>query len=271
LATIAVLEVVRILVVHESQWTHGSTGISLPLNIGWTWIVFRNKLNYLIIAFGLFLFVLWISWLIRKARVGHYLLALREQENAARAVGIHTFKMKTFAAVISAMLTSIVGTFHITYLTFIDPASAFSLMLSIQIAMLALIGGLGTIAGPIAGTFLVLPIAEMARVWLSGAGNGFHGLVYGVILVIVVLTIPRGIVGIMGVHVERVIGKFPYLGRKKEETANISTAVGVAVDTDKYSTSNNTVLEAKGLFKNFGGLRATNDVSLILHENEILG
>src|SRR3546814_3179105 len=71
-----------------------------------------------------------------------------------KAVGIATANMKIWAAVISAMLTSIIGTFHITYLTFVDPASAFSLELSIQIAMFALIGGLGTISGPIAGAFL---------------------------------------------------------------------------------------------------------------------
>ena len=65
--------------------------------------------------------------------------------------------MKIIAAVVSAMLTSIVGAFHITYLTFVDPSSAFSLELSVQVAMFALIGGLGTVAGPIAGTFLVLP------------------------------------------------------------------------------------------------------------------
>ncbi|HXE18417.1 MAG TPA: branched-chain amino acid ABC transporter permease, partial [Castellaniella sp.] len=68
LATIAILEVVRLLVIHEESWTGGSSGISLPLSIGWKWMVFRDKTNYLIIAFVLFLLVLWASWVIRKAR-----------------------------------------------------------------------------------------------------------------------------------------------------------------------------------------------------------
>jgi len=67
LATIAILEVVRLLVIHEESWTGGSSGISLPLNIGWAWIVFREKINYVIIAFGLFLLVTWVSWYIRKS------------------------------------------------------------------------------------------------------------------------------------------------------------------------------------------------------------
>ena len=266
LATIAILEVVRLLVIHEESWTGGSSGISLPLNIGWAWIVFREKINYVIIAFGLFVLVTWVSWYIRKSRIGHYLIAIREREDAALAVGIHTVRVKIIAAVVSAVLTSIIGTFHITYLTFVDPSSAFSLELSIQVAMFALIGGLGTVSGPIAGTFLVLPIAELARGWLSSVGNGMHGLIYGLILVAVVLTIPRGLAGAFGPFIERMLARLPYLGtppakRKLADEIRIRNA----------TRSEQPVLKAEGLFKSFGGLRATNDVSLPLNQHEILG
>jgi branched-chain amino acid transport system permease protein len=266
LATIAILEVIRLLVIHEESWTGGSSGISLPLNIGWTWMVFRDKINYVIIAFGLFLLVVWVSWFIRKSRMGHYLIAIREREDAARAVGIHTVKVKIQAAVISAMLTSIIGTFHITYLTFVDPGSAFSLDLSIQIAMFALIGGLGTVSGPIAGTFLVLPAAELARGWLSAVGNGMHGLVYGLILVAVVLTIPRGLAGALGPAIERALARLPYLGRPAPKREFLPEPV-----LPPQARTGMPILKAENLFKNFGGLRATNDVTLTLHENEILG
>jgi branched-chain amino acid transport system permease protein len=293
LASIAILEVCRLLVIHEESWTGGSSGISLPLNIGWKWMVFREKINYVIIAFALFALVLWVSWMIRKSRMGHYLIAIREREDAARAVGIHTVRVKILAAVYSAMLTSIIGTFHITYLTFIDPASAFSLDLSVQIAMFALIGGLGTVAGPIAGTFLVLPIAELARGWLSAVGNGMHGLIYGLILVAVVLTIPRGLAGAFGPAVERLLGRLPYLGKPADRRRagladgatptggqagmaadSFGTAHAVATPTDGAANSRpvgQPILKAEHLHKSFGGLRATNDVSLTLHENEILG
>lgn len=266
LATIAILEVVRLLVIHEESWTGGSSGISLPLNIGWAWIVFREKINYVIIAFGLFVLVTWVSWYIRKSRIGHYLIAIREREDAALAVGIHTVRVKIIAAVVSAVLTSIIGTFHITYLTFVDPSSAFSLELSIQVAMFALIGGLGTVSGPIAGTFLVLPIAELARGWLSSVGNGMHGLIYGLILVAVVLTIPRGLAGAFGPFIECMLARLPYLGtppakRKLADEIRIRNA----------TRSEQPVLKAEGLFKSFGGLRATNDVSLTLNQHEILG
>ncbi|OZI51513.1 branched-chain amino acid ABC transporter ATP-binding protein/permease [Bordetella genomosp. 4] len=266
LATIAILEVVRLLVIHEESWTGGSSGISLPLNIGWTWIVFREKINYVIIAFALFLFVVWVSWFIRKSRVGHYLIAIREREDAALAVGIHTVRVKILAAVVSAMLTSLIGTFHITYLTFVDPSSAFSLDLSIQIAMFALIGGLGTVGGPIAGTFLVLPIAELARGWLSSVGSGMHGLIYGLILVAVVLTIPRGLAGAFGPALGRLMARLPYLGTPKSKPP---MQHGLAhTDTPHRGEP---VLRAEKLFKSFGGLCATNNVSLQLNEREILG
>ncbi|CAM4021860.1 Branched-chain amino acid ABC transporter ATP-binding protein [Bordetella tumbae] len=266
LATIAILEVVRLLVIHEESWTGGSSGISLPLNIGWTWIVFREKINYVIIAFALFLFVVWASWFIRKSRMGHYLIAIREREDAALAVGIHTVRVKILAAVVSAMLTSLIGTFHITYLTFVDPSSAFSLDLSIQIAMFALIGGLGTVGGPIAGTFLVLPIAELARGWLSSVGSGMHGLIYGLILVAVVLTIPRGLAGAFGPALGRLMARLPYLGTPKSKPP---MRHGLAhTDTPHRGEP---VLRAENLFKSFGGLCATNDVSLQLNEREILG
>ncbi len=266
LATIAILEVVRLLVIHEESWTGGSSGISLPLNIGWGWIVFREKINYVIIAFGLFVLVTWVSWYIRKSRIGHYLIAIREREDAALAVGIHTVRVKIIAAVVSAVLTSIIGTFHITYLTFVDPSSAFSLELSIQVAMFALIGGLGTVSGPIAGTFLVLPIAELARGWLSSVGNGMHGLIYGLILVAVVLTIPRGLAGAFGPFIECMLSRLPYLGtpRTKRKLAD-------EIRLRNATRGDQPVLKANGLFKSFGGLRATNDVSLTLNQNEILG
>ncbi len=266
LATIAILEVVRLLVIHEESWTGGSSGISLPLNIGWAWIVFREKINYVLIAFGLFVLVTWVSWYIRKSRIGHYLIAIREREDAALAVGIHTVRVKIIAAVVSAVLTSIIGTFHITYLTFVDPSSAFSLELSIQVAMFALIGGLGTVSGPIAGTFLVLPIAELARGWLSSVGNGMHGLIYGLILVAVVLTIPRGLAGAFGPFIERMLARLPYLG-----TPPAKLKLADEIRIRNATRSEQPVLKAEGLFKSFGGLRATNDVSLTLNQHEILG
>jgi branched-chain amino acid transport system permease protein len=266
LATIAFLEVCRLLVVHFEGVTGGSAGLNVPLNIGLQWMIFREKWAYLAIAFGFLVVTLWISWLIRYSRFGFYLIAVREREDAARAVGINAVKVKIAAAVISAALTSILGSFHAMYLTFIEPSAAFSLELSIQIAMFALIGGLGTVAGPLLGTILVLPAAELSRGWLSALGNGTHGFVYGVVLVLVVLFFPRGLVGHLGGRALALIDRLPGSRHRRPAPGPKQVASRVA------STSRGQpLLVAEGLQKRFGGLLATDNVSLTLHEGEILG
>lgn len=267
LATIAVLEVVRLVAIHQTGLTGGAGGLAAPLNIGLKWMMFREKWVYLIIAFGFLLLTLGVSAYIKQSRLGYYLIAVREREDAARAVGINSVRVKLIAVMVSAFLTSLVGSFQAMYLTFIDPSSAFSLELSIQVAMFALIGGLGTVFGPLVGTVLVLPIAELARGWLSDVGNGFHGLVYGVVLVIVVLTIPKGLVGRFGASFSQWVDSLPG-GRRIDApvTEDVATiAVEPAQPQDKA------ILVATGLNLYFGGLHATNDVSIRLNQGEILG
>ena len=267
LATIAFLEVCRLLVVHFEGATGGSAGLNLPLQIGLKWMIFREKWAYLAIAFGFLSVTLWIGWVIRHSRFGFYLIAVREREDAARAVGIDPVRVKVSAAVISAALTSLLGAFHAMYLTFLEPSAAFSLELSIQIAMFALIGGLGTVAGPLLGTVLVLPAAELSRGWLSALGNGTHGFVYGVVLVLVVLFFPRGLVGHLGGRVLALIDRLPGAGRAAPPPPRKPVAAGPA----RVAARGEPLLVAENLQKRFGGLLATDNVSLTLHEGEILG
>jgi branched-chain amino acid transport system permease protein len=267
LATIAVLEVVRLVAINQTGFTGGAAGLAPPLKMGLEWMMVREKWIYLLIAFGFLLVTLIASQIIKNSRLGYYLVAVREREDAALAVGVNAVKVKLIAVMISAALTSAVGSFHGMYLGFIDPASAFSLELSIQIAMFALIGGLGTVFGPLVGTVLVLPIAELARGWFSGYGNGFHGLVYGVVLVIVVLTIPKGLVGRFGPTFARWIDALPGGKTKALPPVEMNTLLKVAVSPTKGEP----ILVANDLNLYFGGLHATNNVSLSLQEGEILG
>jgi len=151
------------------------------------------------------------------------------------------------------------------YLTFIEPGAMFSLELSIQIAMFALIGGLGTLSGPLIGTVIVLPLAELARGWLGDAGSGVHGLVYGLVLVAFVLTIPQGLVGRFGQRIGAWVDRLP--GAKR---ATLPPAPARPVQQPSASAGQ-PILVAENLHKFFGGLHATNDVSLTLNEGEIVG
>ncbi|WP_109511670.1 ABC transporter permease subunit [Pseudomonas ovata] len=268
LATIAVLEVVRLVAINQHDITGGAAGIGVPLQLGIEWMLFRPRWPYLLIAFGFLIVTLAVSWKIKTSRLGYYLIAVREREDAAHAVGVNSVKVKLIAVILSAFLTSLVGSFHAMYLTFIEPGSVFSLDLSIQIAMFALIGGLGTVSGPLIGTILVLPLAELARGWLGDMGSGVHGLVYGIVLVVVVLTIPQGLVGRFGGRVFAWIDALPG-GRQPllKETAGTMPRPVPTIS----ATRGEPILVAENLHKFFGGLHATNDVSLSLAEGEIVG
>ncbi len=265
LATIAVLEVIRLLVINQHDLTGGAAGLAVPLKLGAEWMLFRARWPYLLIAFGFLAITLLVSWKIKHSRLGYYLIAVREREDAAQAVGVNAVKVKLIAVALSAALTSLIGSFHAMYLTFIEPGAMFSLELSIQIAMFALIGGLGTLSGPLIGTVIVLPLAELARGWLGDAGSGVHGLVYGLVLVAFVLTIPQGLVGRFGQRVGAWVDRLP--GGQPAAPSPVA-----ARPTRQPSTTlSQPILVAENLHKYFGGLHATNDVSLTLNEGEIVG
>ncbi len=265
LVTIAFLEVVRLLAIHDQDLMGGSSGLTIPLNIGFEWMVFREKEYSYVLALFFLVVTLGVAWLIRRHKMGFYLLAIREREDAARAIGINLVSTRIGAMVISAMLTSMIGSFYAMYLTFIDPDATFSLAMSIQIAMFALIGGLGTVFGPLIGALIVLPIAELMRGWLSSYANGIHGAVYGLVLVIAVLKFPRGIVGSFAVLASNEKARIAALLRAHPEKEHMLAGRPAEVVADKV------ILEASGLVRRFGGLVATNNVSLQLKQGEILG
>jgi branched-chain amino acid transport system permease protein len=153
-----------------------------------------------------------------------------------------------------------IGTFHAMYLTFIDPSSVFSLTTSIQIAMFALIGGIGTIFGPLVGALFLVPLSELARGWLGAQALGLHGFVYGAVLVLVVLFMPNGIVGLAG----------RFFVVKKDEKKVQAAPIAAVARTSRPPIGND-LLVVEHLDKHFGGLHVTRDVSLTLKEGEILG
>jgi branched-chain amino acid transport system permease protein len=259
LATIAFLEVFRVLALHFRELTGGATGLMIPLKFGWTWMVFRERWPPLVIAFGLLLVTLAVAWWMRGHRIGFQLIATRERESAARAAGVRTVAVRLTAVSVSGGLTAMVGTFHAMYLTFIEPAAMFSLTLSIQIAMFALIGGLGTVFGPLLGAVLLVPITELARGWLGARALGLHGFVYGLVLVLVVLFLPNGLMGLAA--------RF-----RRARTRPVQAAtVAAAPRAEARPAVGEDVLRVEGLQKRFGGLHVTDDVGFTLREGEILG
>ncbi len=193
LATIAFAEVLRILTVYSKELTGGSIGIVLQFKGGFWNLMFRNREPFAFIALGFMALAYYLSVWIENSRLGYYLTALKENEDGARALGINTYRSKLIALMISAFLTALIGSFFAQYLTFIEPESEFSLGLSIAISLPVMIGGIGTAIGPVIGAFIITPLQELLRVYISGEYQGLQNIIYGIILVVVVISIPQGV------------------------------------------------------------------------------
>lgn len=143
-----------------------------------------------------------VNWGILRSRFGYYLAAIRNDQEAARALGVRTTRYKLVAAIISAALTALGGTFYAQFVLFINADKVFGVNLSIVIAVIAIIGGRGTLWGPVLGALVLLPAEEVARA-LSGGMVGVDMMLYGLLLMVVIRAEPRGLVAILGRWLQR--------------------------------------------------------------------
>lgn len=158
---------------------------------------FDNKIGYYMVILALAVIGIGLVWWISTRRFGYQLIAVRENENAAEALGTDMLKVKIMATVISAVMTALGGTFFAQYITYINPRNVFGEGPSIQILLFAIVGGLGTVWGPAIGALILVPLSEFSRSWLSGSFAGAHLLLYGTVLVFVMLFMPKGFVGLV--------------------------------------------------------------------------
>lgn len=193
LATLAFGEVAFIVAVNFRSLTGGTEGISLPIQPGFALFSFSTKLPYVYIGMVLFLLAIAVSYGIEHSRLGFYLTAFRENENAARALGVSTGRVRLVAMVVSSFLAGIIGTFYAQYAVFVDPSSVARIQISVQVASFAIIGGIGTALGPAVGALIFVPIMIFLRAKLGSSLPGLYLIIYGVILILVLLYMPRGI------------------------------------------------------------------------------
>jgi branched-chain amino acid transport system permease protein len=206
LGTFAIAEMFR-LVSSELEVVNTSIGIHIPLIGGddWTKIQFEETLAYYYyVIVGLFVLGTLITILVVRSKLGYYFLAIREDEDAAAALGVNGLVYKIIAVAISAALTAIGGSFFIQYFLFVDPSLAFGVAISIEILLRPIVGGVGTIWGPLAGALLLTPLEELTRRFVRNppgfldfiqGSAGVDVMIFGVLIIVVVLFMPDGIVG----------------------------------------------------------------------------
>ncbi len=192
LLTVAFAEVCRI-AVGNLEVTGGAIGYYISFT-GNPWqFQFRDNRAHYYITLALMLLATAVAWLVEHRRLGAYLAAIREDEEAAEALGVNAFRYKLTAMVISSFLTGVGGTFYAFYLLSLQPNSVFGIPLSVDIIIRPIVGGTGTLLGPILGSFILSPLAELSRHYLGQGGwAGAHLIAYGILLILVVLFIPRG-------------------------------------------------------------------------------
>lgn len=154
-------------------------------------MAFKNKWAYIYIALGMLLFSLIINYTLYRSKVGTYWLAIRDDELAAAVLGVNIAKFKTIALVLTAALDAIGGGFYVFYTTVIEPPLVFNLGFNIELITSPLIGGLGTIIGPILGAILNKPVVEIIRGSLGNIRAGSSQIIYGLFLIMFILYLPK--------------------------------------------------------------------------------
>jgi branched-chain amino acid transport system permease protein len=196
IATIATAQVLMLIFLKFRDFAWGAEGTTIP-NLGNSPLMmqFDGKTGYYYVALGLLALGLAITYRIERSWMGYYLVAIGEDEDAAEAIGVNAPRVKRDIYMISAFLTALAGTFYTQYIYFIDPATAFSFSVSIEAALVSIVGGIGTLWGPVIGTVLLETTSALLQSWLGSSTGGVQLTVYSLILMAVILWRPTGIMG----------------------------------------------------------------------------
>ena len=196
IATLAFNEVAFVIANHFDSFTGGPRGIMIPFKAGFGNMIFRDRWQYALLMFAFLAIVILIAVVLRRSRLGYYLLAVREDEDAARASGIDVLGVKLRGMALSAALTAIGGALFAMYLRYIDPPTIFNLQeVGVKFALLSLIGGVGTIAGPLLGAALIIPFENFLRAEFANSLPGMNLAILGLLMVLAALFMKRGVVG----------------------------------------------------------------------------
>jgi branched-chain amino acid transport system permease protein len=194
LAMLALAEMLRLLAV-EWMTLRYPLGISIPLK-GDSFLdfQFKSKIPYYYICLFMMVAVIVLNYFIEGRKIGSYFKAIRENEDAAEALGINSFRYKLLAMSISSSLMAIGGTFYAQLYLIVEEESVFGTTISIAVLLGPIIGGAGTVLGPVLGGGILEILSEMTRN-LLGAYSGVHLMIYGAILIVVIIFLPHGILG----------------------------------------------------------------------------
>jgi branched-chain amino acid transport system permease protein len=206
IATIATAQVLMLLFLKFRDFAWGAEGTTIP-NLGNDPLMmqFDGKAAYYYIALAMLALALAVTYWIERSWIGYYLVAIGEDEDAAEAIGVNAQRVKRNIYMVSAFLTAMAGTFYVQYIYFIDPDTAFSFNVSVEAALVSIVGGIGTLWGPVIGTVLLETTSALLQSWLGSGLGGVQLTVYSLILMAVILWQPHGLMGIVTSIYQRIV------------------------------------------------------------------
>jgi branched-chain amino acid transport system permease protein len=290
LLTVAFAEVCRI-AVSNIDALGGALGLYITFTGNPRQLQFRDGRAYYYLALALMLLATATAWAIERRRFGVYLAAIREDEGAAEALGVNAFAYKMRAMVVSSFLTGLGGTFYAFYLFSLQPNTLFGIPLSVEIVIRPIIGGAGTLLGPILGSFILTPLAELSRLYLGQGGlYGAHLIAYGLLLIGVVLFLPEGAYPRLRRALARVRTTERPPTRPEPASSYVrppSVRAGLkgpapiiqaglkgpapTIQAGLTHSASTLLLETRGLSRRFGGVQAVAGLDLVLARGEMLG
>ncbi|MGZ3239150.1 MAG: branched-chain amino acid ABC transporter permease [Burkholderiaceae bacterium] len=195
MATIAVAEIIQIIFTNW-EFAGSAVGLTIPMDkSGWGVFVFDTKMPYYYIALILLLITLLANYLIDKSFLGYYFRAIKDEPDAAKSLGINLSTYKQIAFAISSFFTALGGSLYAQKELYIDPGSVLQTGLSIKMALVSILGGVGTLFGPIVGAGILTFIDEGTRAWFGGSGRGTDLIIYAALIVVIAVYYPTGALG----------------------------------------------------------------------------
>jgi branched-chain amino acid transport system permease protein len=268
--TIAVLLSAQLIASNWRGFTGGTEGIIFKSP---SWAKALGNMPYYYMFYAIFLLTIALVWFITTSRLGAGFVAIRDDEAKAGSIGINTTQYKVIAYGLSAAPYGLAGAIYAQYLGFINPMGSFNILLSVYLVLSALIGGKGTLWGPILGGFLIALANEVATI--SSGGISARVLIMGVVLVGTVMFLPQGILNsVKTISTKRKAAKKSVAFIDQASIAEPNTAISIEKivrPADSNAVKSDVILKVTDVYKSFGGVKAVNGVSMEIKRGSITG
>ena len=198
IASIAFAEIVR---THFNNWKliNAAEGMTIPMAQGGL-RVFQfhgSKAPYYYIALAFLVVALLVSRWVARSRMGYYFRAIKESHELAMVLGISFVRWRLVAIMIAAFLSAAAGTLYAQYILYLDPESVLVISISVQVVLIAMLGGAGSVVGPVIGALILVPLSEITRVELGHKGTGIDMMIYGALITVISVYQPKGVWGLL--------------------------------------------------------------------------